>query len=103
MIDVLDYDEAYDTLNNLHYNDDKTGNSFTMCNKTFRSTRYSSQNSMKDFFTKFHEYTELTRKGTLTKITPSFAFIKSTQTNLIIPNPTGLLKRKGDDSLLSFK
>jgi len=70
MIDLLDYDENYDVINDLIFtNDDR--DAFTQFNKTFNKTRYTAPESLKDFFDKYHEFPELQRKGTLTKMTPS--------------------------------
>ncbi len=71
--------------------------------KLFSQTRYVSQGSIEEFFKKYHEYTELQRKGMLNKLTPSYAFIKATEEHLLIPNPLGLLKRQGEKSELSLK
>lgn len=104
MIEVLDYDEAYECLNDLHYSD-KGPSSFTLFNKNFNKTKYADQHSISQFFSKYHVFQDLKRKGVLTKekMTSSFSFIQASEKNLIVPNPTGLLRRKGDDNILTVK
>ena len=63
----------------------------------FGMTNYSSPTTIKDFYKKYQSYNTLNRKQPLTQYTPSFAFIKSANEEMIVPNPLGLLKRKGDD------
>ena len=63
----------------------------------FGMTNYSSPTTIKDFFGKYQSFNTLNRKQPLTQYTPSFAFIQSANEEMIVPNPLGLLKRKGDD------
>ena len=57
---------------------------------------------MKDFYDKYKQFTFLNRKQPLAKYTPSFAFIKGSNEELIVPNPLGLLKRNGEESKLEL-
>lgn len=68
----------------------------------FGQTKYASIDSVTDFYTKYHLYSEVERKGNLEVPTPSFAFIKSTLKNKLIPNPIGLLKRSGDEKKIDL-
>jgi len=68
----------------------------------FQGTKYAANESVVDFYKKYHQINEVERKGCLEKPTPSFAFIKSTIKNKLIPNPIGLLKRKGDEKKIDL-
>jgi hypothetical protein len=100
MKEIIDHDEAFDCINDLHYSDNP--NNFTNNNKTFNNTRYVSTDCIKDFFKKFHDYPEINRKGNLPKLTPSYSFIKSSKENSIVPNPVGILKRRGEDNIVNL-
>ena len=68
----------------------------------FNKTSYVNYSCMKEFYEKYSQYNTLTRKHIIKNNTPSFAFIKSTKDQKIIPNPLGLLKRVGDDKILGI-
>lgn len=68
----------------------------------FGSTHYNTTETMKDFYEKYQQFNELNRKQPLETYTPSFAFIKGANTELIVPNPLGLLKRRGDEHKLEM-
>ena len=68
----------------------------------FVNTNYSTETCMKDFYNKFQKFRILNRKEPLNKFTPSFAFIKSSNEEKIIPNPLGLIKRSGDEKILQM-
>jgi len=68
----------------------------------FGQTKYACIDSVTDFYTKYHLYSEVVRKGNLEVPTPSFAFIKSTLKQKLIPNPIGLLKRSGDEKKIDL-
>ena len=68
----------------------------------FNKTIYSEQSCMHDFFNKYSQFNTIYRKYFLNNCTPSLAFIKSSNDAKIIPNPLGLLKRKGDDKTLEM-
>ena len=62
----------------------------------FNQTNYISQSCMKEFYKKYAKYNSLSRKHPLKDCTPSWAFIKSSNEERIIPNPLGLLRRFGE-------
>jgi len=68
----------------------------------FNKTNYVSHSSMKEFYNKFASYNSLKRKYPKGRNTPSWAFIKSTTEEKIIPNPLGLIKRSGDEKILGI-
>jgi len=104
MIDMLDYDENYEAFNDFHYVDKKEDREkFSNFSSTMKKTKYVAPDSIDDFYKKYHMYAQLQRKGSLNKLTPSYAFIKATQEHLLIPNAVGFLRRKGDDNVLSLK
>ena len=63
----------------------------------FDKTNYVNQSCMKEFFNKYSKYHSLSRKHPLNNYTPSWAFIKSSTEEKIIPNPLGLLRRSGNE------
>ena len=68
----------------------------------FNRTNYVAHSCMKEFYNKYAQYNILTRKHPIENFTPSWAFIKSTKEQKIIPNPLGLVKREGDDRILGI-
>ena len=68
----------------------------------FDRTNYVNHSCMKEFYNKYSQYNTLTRKHYLQHFTPSWAFIKSTNEQKIIPNPLGLIKRNGDENILGI-
>ena len=68
----------------------------------FNKTSYSNYSCMKEFYDKYSKYNTLIRKYVIKNNTPSWAFIKSTKDQKIIPNPLGLLKRTGDEKILGI-
>ena len=65
-------------------------------------TSYVNPSCMKEFYDKYSQYNTLVRKHPIKKFTPSWAFIKSTNDQKIIPNPLGLIKRSGDERILGI-
>ena len=68
----------------------------------FNRTSYVNHSCMKEFFNKYSQYNTLTRKHPIEHFTPSWAFIKSSKDEKIIPNPLGLVRRSGDDRKLGI-
>ena len=68
----------------------------------FNKTSYVNQSCMKEFYDKYSQFNALMRKHNIKKYTPSWAFIKSTKDQKIIPNPLGLIKRSGDERILGI-
>ena len=68
----------------------------------YEKTNYVNQVCMKEFFNKYANYNSLTRKHHLRDLTPSWAFIKSSNEEKILPNPLGLLRRSGDEKNLDI-
>ena len=68
----------------------------------FNKTSYVNNSCMKEFFNKYSQYNTLKRKHIIKNNTPSWAFIKSTNEQKIVPNPLGLVKRSGDDRILGI-
>ena len=58
----------------------------------FNRTNYVNHSCMKEFFNKYSQYNTLTRKHPIEHFTPSWAFIKSSKEEKIIPNPLGFVK-----------
>ena len=68
----------------------------------FNKTSYVNPSCMKEFYDKYSQYNTLVRKHPIKKFTPSWAFIKSTNDQKIIPNPLGLIKRSGDERIVGI-
>lgn len=69
----------------------------------FGKTRYASSTSYSNFFAKYRSYGETSRKGLLKEVTPSYAFIKACKDHMLVPNPIGLVKRKGEENRVGLK
>ena len=68
----------------------------------FNKTKYINKECMKEFFNKYQKFNILNRKEPIIKYTPSFAFIQSSKEEKIVPNPLGLLRRGGSESILQM-
>ena len=68
----------------------------------FSKTKYSSLTSIKDFYSKYRKFKNINNKEPIKKYTPSLAFINTCDKEKIIPNPLGLLKRKGEINILNM-
>ena len=75
---------------------------FYKLNQNFKQTKYSSSESLNEFFDKYRKLRIIEHKSPILKLTPSLAFIKSCNKNRLIPNPLGLVKRKGDERTLDL-
>ena len=95
------YDSTNEKNKKLSYTvakrrDDRTGF------EKFMATNYVAQSCMTEFYNKYSKFNTLFRKHPLDKLTPSWAFIKATKEEKIIPNPLGLLRRFGEDDDLNL-
>ena len=70
--------------------------------RKFDRTNYVAKSCMKEFYEKYSQYNTLRRKYPTKYNTPSWAFIRSTVEEKIIPNPLGLIKRYGDEKILGI-
>ena len=68
----------------------------------FSKTVYADKDSFKVFYEKMRKEEEILRKGGNVK-TPSFNLIKGVKKYRIVPNPIGVVKKKGDSSILNLK
>ena len=69
----------------------------------FNTTRYSEYNAFKIFYSKMRKDNEIIRKGGENIKTPSFNLIRATKKFNAVPNPIGVVKRKGDMSKMELK
>ena len=98
-----DYKNKYEKIKLEVNNSKKKYNfNFDKAKEYFKKTKYSSPDSVNDFFIKFRKYKLIDKKEPIKKLTSSLAFIKSCNEDMIIPNPLGLLKRKGDEKILNM-
>ena len=75
---------------------------YKIYNSNFKKTKYADRNAFKVFYDKMHREIEIFRKGGNIK-TPSFNLIKGAKKYRIVPNPIGVVKKKGDSSILNLK
>ena len=95
-IDIFDFSETSDLIKDFLFADVKKNTSIYECNQVdFGETKYVGDDEVFNFYNKFHKTVEYQRKGRLSKLTPSFNFIIGTKANNIVPNPVGIVKRKG--------
>lgn len=59
--------------------------------------------TLDEFWKKYRNFNDITRKGMIKNMTPSFGFIKSCQDNCLIPNPIGLPNKYGEHDTVSLK
>jgi len=59
--------------------------------------------TLDEFWKKYRSFNDTNRKGNMKVMTPSYGFIKSSQENLLIPNPIGLLNRNGENDSISLR
>jgi hypothetical protein len=103
--DILNPDNC-DTegdMDTFYVSDKLKDRNFEKKKRLFKETKYSAPESYSDFFFKYKNFAEITRKGTLKKMTPSYGFIKATNEHMLVPNPIGLVKRKGEDHKINLK
>ena len=83
-----DLNDLKDTYNNPRY-----------IQHDFNKTRYCEIGSFRVFYNKMHKDNEIFRKGGKDLQTPSFNFIRQSVKNRIVPNPIGVVRRKGENSM----
>ena len=92
------YPNRFTNTNSLR----KSNSTFEFSQNKFRETKYSDKDSFNLFYKKMHRISEYKRKGANNTLTPSFTFIKSSNENLIVPNPIGIVKKKGDPDIINI-
>ena len=97
-LELYQTEEVDEGLNNLV----KSKSNYKVYKSEFEKTKYSDEKSFKVFYNKLHKEGEIIRKGGNIQ-TPSFNFIKATQKYRIVPNPIGVVKKKGVYSILNLK
>ena len=68
----------------------------------FGQTKFLDKNSFNIFYNKLHKDTEIYRKGGEKLKTPSFNLIRATKEFRVVPNPIGVVKKKGEESKLEL-
>ena len=97
-LDLYQTEEVDDGLNNLA----KSKNNKNLYKSEFEKTKYADEKSFKIFYNKLHKEEEIFRKGGSIE-TPSFNLIRATKKYRIPPNPIGVVKKKGLNSILNLK
>ena len=68
----------------------------------FGKTKFLDKNSFNVFYNKVHKDSEIYRKGGDDLKTPSFNLIRATKEFKVVPNPIGVVKKKGEESKLDL-
>ena len=68
----------------------------------FGKTKFLDKNSFNVFYNKVHKDNEIYRKGGEALKTPSFNLIRATKEFKVVPNPIGVVKKKGEESKLDL-
>ena len=68
----------------------------------FGQTKFLDKNSFNVFYKKVHKNNEIYRKGGEQLKTPSFNLIRATKEFKVVPNPIGVVKKKGEESKLDL-
>ena len=100
--DYRESKKGQDNLESEESNTKKNGIYVSEGFDEFNRTNYVSPNCMLEFYNKYSKYDSLYRKYPLKNKTPSWAFIESSNEEKIIPNPLGLLRRKGQEKRLAI-
>jgi len=99
-IELYNCYEVSNQLCEFYYNDDK--NKCDAFQTDFNKTKYKSVGSFSQFYSKLKKFSEFSRKELLNKKTPSFNLIKALKDSNLVPNPTGILKRNGDENIINL-
>ena len=98
--------EKIDELENEYDRETLTQESFPQTSiygyNKFKQSNYVTSSCMKDFYVKYSNFNNFSRKYVVQSDTPLLAFIKSSNDKKIIPNPLGLVKRSGDKTKLEY-
>ena len=98
--------EKIDELENEYDRETLTQESFPQTSRygynKFKQSNYVTSSCMKDFYVKYSNFNNFSRKYVVQSDTPLLAFIKSSNDKKIIPNPLGLVKRSGDKTKLEY-
>ena len=70
--------------------------------KDFMKTKFNDLKSFNVFYSKLKRDNEIIRKGGKSMKTPSFNLIRATKNFRVVPNPIGVVKRKGEASKLEL-
>ncbi len=94
LMKLINSREMENDLNDLK----ETYNNPRYIQSDFNQTRYCEIGSFRVFYNKMHKDNEIFRKGGKDLQTPSFNFIRQSVKNRIVPNPIGVVRRKGENS-----
>lgn len=99
-VNLFNSEEVQDGLYDFVYKNDK--NKCEEYQKVFEKTKYNTNGSFGNFYSKIKKFNEFSRKKLLDKKTPSFNFISALRENNLVPNPIGILKRQGDEKVINL-
>ena len=69
----------------------------------FNTTRYSDSKAFNIFYSKMRRDNEIIRKGGINLKTPSFNLIRAAKKFNVVPNPIGIVKRKGEINKMEMR
>ena len=69
----------------------------------FNTTRFSEAKAFKIFYSKMRKDNEIIRKGGSSIKTPSFNLIRAAKKYNVVPNPVGVVKRKGEINKMEMR
>ena len=98
-LDIYDCDEIRENMQDLK----STVQQKIYKSSEFTTTRFSDSRAYKIFYEKMRKDTEIIRKGGLNLITPSFNFIRATRKFNAVPNPVGIIKRRGEINKMDMR
>ena len=99
LLDVYAHDEIDDDTTELK----KTSQNKIYISPEFEKTDLAEKETLNTFYRKSFRNTEIIRKGGLTHQTPSFNLIRATKKMKVVPNPIGVIKKKGENEKINLR
>ena len=98
LLDIYAHDEISDDTEELK----KSASCNYYITPDFDKTKFQETNSFNIFYQKYHKDKDIIRKGGKKHETPSFNLIRATKKFRVIPNPIGVVKKKGEENNLDL-
>ena len=98
-LDIYNYSEIQNEMNNLKSSYKQRNYKST----DFNTTRFSEAKAFKIFYSKMRKDNEIIRKGGSSIKTPSFNLIRAAKKYNVVPNPVGVVKRKGEINKMEMR
>ena len=97
-LDLYNYDGMKENIQDLK----NTQNQKNYKSMDFNTTRYSDSKAFNIFYSKMRRDNEIIRKGGINLKTPSFNLIRAAKKFNVVPNPIGIVKRKGETNKMEM-